>query len=59
MRFNLIPREEKFFDMFDEATAILTRASEKFLDMLTNFDRGPNPGRPCLPNPRRLRRICK
>ena len=43
MAFSLIPREMKFFDMFDEATAILTRASEKFLDMLTNFDRGPNP----------------
>jgi uncharacterized protein Yka (UPF0111/DUF47 family) len=43
MAFSLIPREMKFFDMFDEAAAILTRASEKFLDMLTNFDRGPNP----------------
>jgi uncharacterized protein Yka (UPF0111/DUF47 family) len=41
MRFNLIPREMKFFDMFDEAAAILTRASNKFLIMLTQFDRLP------------------
>jgi uncharacterized protein Yka (UPF0111/DUF47 family) len=41
--FGLIPREMKFFDMFDEAAAIITRASEKFLDMLSNFDRGPSP----------------
>jgi uncharacterized protein Yka (UPF0111/DUF47 family) len=39
MRFSLIPREEKFFDMFDEAAAILLRASEKFLEMVTKFDR--------------------
>jgi len=43
MAFSLIPKEMKFFDMFDEAAAIITRASETFLDMLTNFDRGPNP----------------
>ena len=28
MRFSLIPREMKFFDMFDEAAAILTRAAD-------------------------------
>jgi uncharacterized protein Yka (UPF0111/DUF47 family) len=40
MRFSsLIPREEKFFDMFDEASAIVTRGSEKFLDMVKGFDR--------------------
>ncbi len=39
MRFNLIPREEKFFDMFDEASAVLNRAAEKFLVMVTKFDR--------------------
>jgi uncharacterized protein Yka (UPF0111/DUF47 family) len=39
MRFRLIPREEKFFDMFDEASAILNRAADKFLDMVTTFDR--------------------
>jgi predicted phosphate transport protein (TIGR00153 family) len=38
MRFNLIPREEKFFDMFDEASAVLNRAAEKFLAMVTKFD---------------------
>jgi predicted phosphate transport protein (TIGR00153 family) len=38
MRF-LIPRELKFFDMFDEAAAILTRASARFLDMVTQFDK--------------------
>ena len=43
MAFSLIPREMKFFDMFDEAAAILTRASDRFLDMLSHFDRGPNP----------------
>ncbi|OAI51147.1 hypothetical protein AYO44_17270 [Planctomycetaceae bacterium SCGC AG-212-F19] len=39
MRFSLIPREMKFFDMFDQVAIILTRASEKFLTMLTQFDR--------------------
>jgi uncharacterized protein Yka (UPF0111/DUF47 family) len=39
MRFSLIPREMKFFDMFDDGAALLTRASNKFLIMLTQFDR--------------------
>ncbi len=39
MRFSLIPREEKFFDMFDEVAVILTRAAGRFLDMVTQFDR--------------------
>ncbi len=39
MLFRLIPREEKFFDMFDEASAILTRAAEKFHAMIAQFDR--------------------
>jgi hypothetical protein len=39
MRFSLIPREMKFFDMFDEAAAILTRAADKFLAMVTQFDK--------------------
>ena len=38
MRFSLIPREVKFFDMFDEAAAILSRAASKFLAMVTDFD---------------------
>ena len=37
MRFSLIPREEKFFDLFDEATAILNRASGKFLEMVSRM----------------------
>src|SRR5437588_9732368 len=39
MRFSLMPREMRFFDMFDDATAILTRAAGRFLDMVTHFDR--------------------
>lgn len=39
MRFSLIPRELKFFDMFDDATAVLTRASQKFFDLVTAFDK--------------------
>jgi predicted phosphate transport protein (TIGR00153 family) len=37
MRFSLIPREEKFYDMFDEAAAVMTRASAKFLALVTEF----------------------
>jgi uncharacterized protein Yka (UPF0111/DUF47 family) len=39
MRFSLIPRETKFFDMFDQAAALLTGAAGKFLEMVTHFDR--------------------
>jgi uncharacterized protein Yka (UPF0111/DUF47 family) len=39
MAFSLIPRELKFFDLFDEAAAILTRASERFRALLGQFDR--------------------
>jgi predicted phosphate transport protein (TIGR00153 family) len=39
MRFSLLPREEKFFDLFDEVGAIISRASGKFLDMVMAFDR--------------------
>jgi uncharacterized protein Yka (UPF0111/DUF47 family) len=39
MGFSLIPREEKFFDLFDEAAGILSRAAGKFLDMVTESDR--------------------
>jgi len=38
MRFSLIPRETKFFDMFDEIAVVLSRTAGKFMDMLTNFD---------------------
>ena len=39
MRFNLIPREEKFFDMLDEACVVLNRAADRFLAMVSEFDR--------------------
>src|SRR4051812_17814805 len=39
MRFSLLPREMKFFDMFDEVGAILSRASSKFVAMVTEWDR--------------------
>lgn len=39
MRFRLLPREEKFFDLFDEFAAILMRAAERFLEMVLHFDR--------------------
>jgi predicted phosphate transport protein (TIGR00153 family) len=39
MRFSLIPREEKFFDMFDEASGLLNKAADSFLAMVTHFDR--------------------
>lgn len=38
MRFSLIPREEKFFDMFEECAALLSRAAGKFLALVTEFD---------------------
>ena len=42
MRFSsLIPREEKFFDMLDETAALVTRAADKFLALVTTFDRLP------------------
>ncbi len=44
MGFSLIPREHKFFDLFDEAAAIITRAAGKFLEMVTEYDRLPARG---------------
>jgi predicted phosphate transport protein (TIGR00153 family) len=44
MKFSLIPREMKFFDMFDETAATLTHASTKFFEMLTHFDNLPARG---------------
>ncbi len=38
MRFHLIPREEKFFDMFDEATQVMTRAAAKFVSLVTEYN---------------------
>jgi uncharacterized protein len=39
MRFRLIPREMKFFDLFDEFAGLLTGASDKFLALLTRWDK--------------------
>lgn len=39
MRFSLIPREMKFFDMFDEFAVHLTQAAKKFHEMLITFDK--------------------
>lgn len=42
MRFSfssMLPREERFFDMFDEVAVVLTRASGRFLAMVTEFNR--------------------
>lgn len=39
MRFSLLPREMKFFDLFDEAVEVLVRASGKFLAMVSEFNR--------------------
>ncbi len=34
----LLPREEKFFDMFDELGDLLLQASRRFLAMVTDYD---------------------
>jgi predicted phosphate transport protein (TIGR00153 family) len=39
MRFSLLPREMKFFDLFDEVAEILVRTSGKFVAMITEWDR--------------------
>ncbi len=39
MRFSLLPREKKFFDWLEEAAAIITRASARFLAMVTEWNR--------------------
>jgi predicted phosphate transport protein (TIGR00153 family) len=42
MRFSsLIPREEKFFDMFDDMVSIVARTADQFLALVTEFDRLP------------------
>ncbi|MBX9682003.1 MAG: DUF47 family protein [Gemmataceae bacterium] len=45
MRFSLIPREAKFFDMFDQTGDILVRGAGKFLDMVQKFDDLPRRAR--------------
>jgi predicted phosphate transport protein (TIGR00153 family) len=39
MRFSLLPREMKFFDLFDDVAAIVVRASGKFVAMVTEWNR--------------------
>src|SRR5262245_53493415 len=38
MRMSWIPREQKFFDMFDETTAIIVTAAEAFAHLVEDFD---------------------
>ncbi len=45
MRFSLIPREMRFFDMFEEVAATIHRAAVKFLDMITTFNNLSERGR--------------
>src|SRR5579864_8508460 len=35
----LLPREEKFFDLFDQVADILANAAQQFLDMVSMFDK--------------------
>lgn len=44
MRFSLIPREMRFFDMFDEVASHITKTAGKFHDMLVHFDNLPQRG---------------
>ncbi len=37
----LMPRQEKFFDLFDQTADILVSAAERFLEMVSVFDRLP------------------
>src|SRR4051812_44110292 len=39
MRFQLIPRQMQFFDLFNEAAVHLTATAHKFLEMVTVFDK--------------------
>ncbi|MSQ95041.1 MAG: DUF47 family protein [Gemmataceae bacterium] len=39
MRFSLIPREMKFFDMYDEFVGTITGAGKKFHEMVATFDK--------------------
>src|SRR5947209_5510686 len=39
MAFRLLPRETKFFDLFEEVGAIVTRAAGRFVAMVTEWNR--------------------
>src|SRR3989337_2994296 len=38
LRFSLIPREQKFFDLFEEGAHNLVEAGEVFTDLVENWD---------------------
>ena len=38
MQFSLIPREQKFFDQFDEVTKLIVTAAQTFADLVDHFD---------------------
>ncbi len=38
MRLSWIPREQKFFDQFDEVAAMITKAAQMFSDLVEQFD---------------------
>jgi uncharacterized protein len=38
MRFSLIPREQKFFDQFDDVTKIIVQAAQTFAELVDHFD---------------------
>src|SRR4051794_6836967 len=37
-QFALVPREMRFFDMFNEATARIAAAADSFVELIVNFD---------------------
>src|SRR4051812_11589236 len=39
MRFSLIPREMKFFDLFEEVLTIVNRSAGKLYELISQFDR--------------------
>ena len=44
MRFSLIPKEMKFFELFNQTTAGISAAAAKFVDMVVKFDELPRRG---------------
>ena len=44
MRFSLIPKEMKFFELFNQTTAGISAAAAKFVDMIVKFDELPRRG---------------
>jgi uncharacterized protein len=44
-RFSLVPREMRFFDMFNEATARIAAAADQFVELIVSFDNLPERAR--------------